>query len=81
MTPTKKLFEEYKAKFMTFANSTHKDFSKNISISLHSSHNALDGSEKERSIYLLQNIKIGDHTFNLMYDNSGSDTGFKKGAI
>ena len=77
----KKLFEEYKAKFITFANSAHKDFSKNISISLHSSHNALDGSVKERSIYLLQKIKIGEHTFNLMYDNGCSDAGFKKAAI
>ena len=77
----KKLFEEYKSKFITFPNSTHKDFSKNISISLHSSHNAHGGSVNERSIYLLQKIKIGDHTFNIMYDNGCSDAGFKKAAI
>ena len=75
----KKLFADYKAKFITFPSNSHKDFSKNRS--LHSSHNAFDDNVEERSIYLLQKIELNSHMFNLMYDNGCGDACFSKRAI
>ena len=74
----KKLLESYKSKFITFPNSGHKDFSKNVSF--YSSHLSLN-SINDVSVYRLQKLELDGHYFNVMFDDGCGDGCFKRGAV
>lgn len=83
------LLEAYKAKYITFADSPHRDFSKNMT-SFHVEYDASfyeaeiddgEGESNEMAMYLLQTIKIGEHNYNLFYDNGCGDMVCKSDAV
>ena len=79
------LLEAYKAKYITFPSSAHRDFSRNIGTfhvqsSYGASANANDEQPEEAAMYCLQTTKVGDHLYNLFFDNGCSDMICKKDA-
>ena len=89
----KKLFEEYKSKLITYSNSNHRDFSKNISISyFNADQNSYTAHDKDAddaddvAIFALQTIAVKDddnrdHFVNLFFDGGCGDGCFRRRAI
>ncbi len=69
------MLEAYKAKYITFPESTHQEFSRTIEVHHAESCTAAsgDGEPEEMAMYLLQTIQIEDEKYNLFYDNGCSD--------
>lgn len=78
------LLEEYKAKYINFEGSEHRDFSRNMQIfHVDSSSYTTEGAKdepREMAMFLFQTIKIKDNLYNLFFDNGCSDMICKKDA-
>ena len=62
------LLEAYKARYITFQNSPHRDFSKNMALTcFFQSENEVD-DDPDMAMYILQTIKIGDKLYNIFFD-------------
>ena len=62
------LLEAYKARYITFQNSPHQDFSKHMALTcFFQSENDVD-DDPDMAMYILQTIKIGDKLYNIFFD-------------
>ena len=79
----KLLLEAFKEKYITFPNSKHREFSKNIAFHVLAevAYSISREPKREMAIFMFQTIKVGTHLFNLFYDSGCGDAVSRKAAI
>ena len=74
------LLEAYKTRYITYRNSPHRDFSKNMALTCCLKAES-DNDSVDVALYMMQTIKIGDGLFNIFYDSGCMNCVTKKEAV
>ena len=75
------LLNSFKAKYITFPCSPHRDFSKNISLTCHYEADPDDEEPEDMAMYILQTIRVGNENYNLFYDGGCGASVLMKTAV
>ena len=62
------LLKEFKSKYITFPNSPHRDFSRNLSLTCHYETDVDDEESEDMALYIFQTIRVKNDDYNLFYD-------------